>query len=232
MMHFSSSGQGSVPVTSIYADNENLSNAIELIDFDDDPIQFQVCDHCGYPGCASGGWLSPRKLGQLVFLMPAFEKMDMGSWEATEFAPPYFTNLRGSILLSDGSFGEFKKLAPKVPNLEQIALVTSYELCRLLQWEAPFRVLGKYPSSLTFRRELLSTTSLPDDDEAIEILLSFFRSLESGEKTMALTTIEASDERPSFFLDAADFIEWNPIVIKADGRHGVALTKSCCVVES
>src|SRR4051812_33590200 len=108
MMYFSSSGQGSVPVNSIYADDENLANAIELIDFDDDPIQFQVCDHCGYPGCASGGWLSLRRLGQFVFLMPAFGKMDMGSWEANEYAPPYFTNLKGSILLSDGSFGELK----------------------------------------------------------------------------------------------------------------------------
>lgn len=54
-MDFSSSGQGSVEVTAIYADDENLANAIELMDFEGDPIQFQVCEHCGFPGCSSGG---------------------------------------------------------------------------------------------------------------------------------------------------------------------------------
>lgn len=231
-MDFSLSGQGTVEVTSIYADDENLANAIELMDFDDDPIQFQVCDHCGCLGCASGGWLSIRKLGKLIFMIPAFVKMDQGSWEASEYDPPYFTRVKGSILLEEEQYRIFKAFSFKLPNIEQIAPVSSYELTRLLQWEAPFRVLGDYPNPISFRRELLSTTSFPDDDEAVKILLDAFRLFENDGITTDLSTIEEKNEKPSFFLDASDFIEWKPIVRKSDGKYGLVLTNGYCVVES
>lgn len=231
-MDFSSSGQGTVEVTSIYADDENLANAIELMDFDEDPIQFQVCDHCGYPGCASGGWLSIRKLSKLIFMLPAFGKMDQGSWEASEYDPPYFTRVKGSILLDEEKYRELKAISPKLPNIEQIAHVSSYELARLLQWEAPFRVLGDYPNPISFRRELLSTTSLSDDDEAVWILLDIFRLFETGGITTDLSSVEEGDERASFFLDVSDFIEWNPLVKKPGGQYGLVLKNGYCVVES
>lgn len=231
-MDFSSSGQGSVEVTAIYADDENLANAIELMDFEGDPIQFQVCDHCGFPGCSSGGWLSIRKLGEVTLMVPAFSEMDRGTWEASEYDPPYFTRVKGSVLMDEQKYREIGALVPKLPSVKEIKSISSHELARLLQWEAPFRVLGDSPGPIGFRRELLSTTSFSDDTEAVERLLDIFHLFESGDIKLELKSIKEEDEKVSFFLDASDFIEWIPLVRKSDGQYGLVLKNGYSVFET
>ena len=231
-MDFSSSGQGSVEVTAIYADDENLANAIELMDFEGDPIQFQVCDHCGFPGCSSGGWLSIRKLNEVILMVPGFSEMDRGTWEDSEYDPPYFTRVKGSVLMDEKKYREICALAPKLPNVEEIKPISSHELARLLQWEAPFRVLGDYPGPISFLRELLSTTSLPDDDEAVKRLLDILRLFENGDIKLELVSINEKDEKVSFFLDASDFIEWIPLVKKLAGQYGLVLKNGYSVFET
>ncbi len=231
-MDFSSSGQGVVEVTAIYADDENLANAIELMDFESDRIQFQVCDQCGFPGCASGNWLSIRKIGEHVLLLPAFQEMDRGEWEGSEYYPPYFTRVKGSILMDNQHYRELAGLISKLPSIETIKSASSYEIARLLQWEASFRVLGDYPRPITFRRELLSTTSSPDDDKVVQELMEVLRHFERDDIAYELTSIAEDDERFLFFLDASGFVEWVPLVRKSDKRYGLVLKNSHAVVAS
>lgn len=231
-MDFSSSGQQKVEVTTVYADGEKIANAVELMDFEEDPVQFEVCDHCGFPGCASGGWLSIRKLGELTLMIPAFSAMEEGAWEASEYCPPYFTRTKGSMLLAKDNYRDLVALLPKLPRAESIRPISPYELARLLQWEAPFRVFGEYPQPVDFRRELLCTTSAADDADAVRRLLELMRCLESGDIRPELTPINEADEKVSFFLDASDFIEWQPLVRKSGGRYGLVLNGCYCVVDS
>lgn len=231
-MDFSSSGQGTADVTAIYADDETLANAIELMDFESDRVQFHVCDQCGFPGCTSGNWLSIRKIGELVLMLPAFREMDRGAWEASEYDPPYFTRVKGSILMDNQKYRELTGLISKLPNIETIKSASSYEIARLLQWEAPFRVLGDYPEPITFRHELLSTTSFPDDDKVVQELLEVLRHFESDDIAPELTSIVENDEKFLFFLDAPNFVEWLPLVRKRDARYGLILKNSHAVVES
>lgn len=229
-MDFLSSGQGVVEVTAIYADDENLANAIELMDFESDRIQFQVCDQCGFPGCTSGNWLSIRKIGELVLLLPAFREMDRGEWEASEYYPSYFTKVKGSILMDNQKYRELVGLISKLPSIETITSASSYEIARLLQWEAPFRVLGDYPRPITFRRELLSSTAFPDDDKVVQELMEVLRHFERDDIAYELTSIAEDDERFLFFLDASSFVEWVPLVRKSDKRYGLVLKNSHAVV--
>lgn len=149
-MDFSSSGQAVVDITALYADGEKIMNAIELMEFDCDPIQFQVCDHCGYAGCSSGDWLSIRKIGESIIILPAFTVMDDGEWEASEYDPPYFTRTKGSMFLGTEKYEELRSFVGGLPALSKVKKISSYEVSRLLQWEAPFRMFGDYPSPIRF----------------------------------------------------------------------------------
>lgn len=230
-MDFSSSGQQKVEVTTVYADDEKIANAAELMDFEEDPVQFEVCDHCGFPGCAPGGRLSIRKLGEFTLMIPAFSAMDEESGEASEYCPPYFTRTKGSILLAQDHYRDLVSLLPKLPRTESVRAISSYEFARLLQWEAPFRVFGGYPEPIDFRRELLCTTSAADDADAVRRLLEIMRRFERDDIRPKLMPINEADEKISFFLDASNFIEWKPLVRKAGGRYGLVLNDGYCVID-
>ncbi len=229
-MDFSSSGQAIVDVTALYADGESLMNAIELMEFDRDPIQFIVCDHCGYPGCSSGNWLSIRKIGENVIIFPAFTAMDDGEWESSEYKPPHFTRTKGSILLENGQYEEFRSLVKNISALSEVKKISSYEISRLLQWEAPFRMLGDYPNPITIKNDLPYTTSLQNDEQAVDELKNLMNHFQSSKLDIDLVPISGEDEKVSFFLDGTDFIEWVPMV-KRNNDFGLALGGKYSIVE-
>jgi len=229
-MDFSSLGQSTVDVTALYADGENLMNAIELMEFDCDPIQFQICDHCGYPGCSSGDWLSIRKIGESVIILPAFTVMDDGEWESSEYDPPYFTRIIGSILLKNGKYEEFRNLVKGIPALSEVKKISSYEISRLLQWEAPFRMFGDYPNPITIKSDLLCTTSLQSDEMAVDALVSLMNHFQSSKLDIDLIPISVEDEKISFFLEGTDFIEWVPMVKRNNG-FGLILGSEYSIIE-
>lgn len=211
-MDFSSSGQGTVNVTVLYADGEKLMNAIELIELNADPIQLHVCDHCGYPGCSSGEWVSIRRIGQSVLLIPPFMFMDEGEWEASEYDPPYFTREKGSILMRGEKYEELRGFVNNLPIIGEIKKVSPYETCRILQWEAPFKIFGDYPNPVSFKKDLLCTTSFPNDEVAVNELMSLMNSLQSNKIDIDLVPISREGEKISFFLEGSEFIEWAPMI--------------------
>jgi len=144
-MDFTSSGQSIVDVTSIYADEELLVNACELIDFGNEPYQFIVCSHCGYTQCERGNWLTIGTVLDQIFFYPSFMDMEEGKWESSEYTPPYFTRTKGSIYLFNNAYTELQKNLAELQSVEKLKKVTSYEIARILQWEAPYRVLGNHP---------------------------------------------------------------------------------------
>ncbi len=230
-LDFTSSAQGVVDVTAIYCDGQKLANAIEFMECDENPIQFFVCEECGYPQCATGNWLSLRKIGNYVFFLPAFESMDEGEWESSEYTPPYFTNVKGSLLLTEKQFGEIKKHIKMLPGINNIPELSSYEACRMLQWEAPFRVLGLYPINVEFKGKLLTTTSFKDDasvsHELNKLLTQFF----SEKVALCVVPIMEDDEEISFFLDGTDFIEWVPLIKRAN-NFGLKLLDGYAIIEA
>jgi hypothetical protein len=93
---FSSSDGCIHQVTPLLADDQLLANAIELIDWSDDPVQVRVCEQCGFVHCEPGGWLSLRNGGSAVLLIPAFSRMAENS---SEYAPPKIVARHGFILI-------------------------------------------------------------------------------------------------------------------------------------
>ena len=73
-LDFTSSGYGLYHDQALYLDGTCVMNAVGLVVFDGDPVQWIVCDPCGITGCQPGGWLALRRAGDMVILSPAFPK--------------------------------------------------------------------------------------------------------------------------------------------------------------
>ena len=89
-LDFSSSGQGRRAATAVSAAGIRLFNAIELVDVEPSATQVEVCECCGFPHCSPGGWVAFRRIGERVVWVPAWDEMEKGEWEMSEYRPPSF----------------------------------------------------------------------------------------------------------------------------------------------
>jgi hypothetical protein len=142
-LDFSSSSGGRFHATQLYADEERIANAIELIGWSEDPVQVEVCEQCGHTHCQPGGWVSFRRCGPYVLALPAFAAMADND---REYAAPSFLLNRGLILLGEPMFSILRSLANDLPPLETLAPFTEHEAVLAYQWESPDHVLGQFPS--------------------------------------------------------------------------------------
>jgi hypothetical protein len=56
----------SAELSRLVLDNTVLINAIELVDWDEEPTQFLICEACGYVHCKRGDWVSSRSSPGLI----------------------------------------------------------------------------------------------------------------------------------------------------------------------
>lgn len=63
---FSSSSQPNPTWTRLRLDGKVIANSVTGLDWDDNPRQAVVCDHCGTIQCESGGWVHISRLGEFV----------------------------------------------------------------------------------------------------------------------------------------------------------------------
>lgn len=86
----------------LLADGVELSNMLRHVDWNGDPVQLAVCSDCGSVGCADGNYVSVRRLGTFVALIPSLASYaaatdDVGAID--RLAPPTFITRRGVTLL-------------------------------------------------------------------------------------------------------------------------------------
>ena len=81
---FSSSGQVIKPRwTKLIVDETVLGNALEWIDWRDDPVQVTLCEECGIGHCSSGGYVHVSRIGRdLLWTRPQLVNRDeRDEWE-------------------------------------------------------------------------------------------------------------------------------------------------------
>src|SRR5690242_359655 len=66
MPDFSTSGQRSPEWTRVTCGGEQITNALEWIDWDERPVQVVLCEQCGVSGCAVGGRAHVSRAGDHV----------------------------------------------------------------------------------------------------------------------------------------------------------------------
>jgi len=65
---FSSSGQTSPSWTQVVCDGAQVINGLEVVEWDDNPVQLVVCEACGVVDCAYGGYAHVSRAGSYVVL--------------------------------------------------------------------------------------------------------------------------------------------------------------------
>ena len=71
---FSSSGQASPLWTRLSAGELELANSLEAPEWGSNPVQVSVCESCGYPRCAQGGYVHiARTEGHVIWTRPRLD---------------------------------------------------------------------------------------------------------------------------------------------------------------
>src|SRR5688572_16755934 len=175
-MDFTSSGQGRHSSTAVYADGAEIINALDLVQFVDGPIQLQVCGHCGITRCASGGWVSPRRFGEGLLLIPCFREMEAeprrgrsvgARGDVYEHDPPYGNEKNGPAFLTGAALERAGSRVPAFRELDRWPLLRASEFTRIMQAAAPARLLGEFPDPPQVRDELVVAVDPGEKDEGI-----------------------------------------------------------------
>lgn len=222
-LDFSSSGQGKKETTELYFDDFKLSNAVDLVEYYPDSTQFIVCSECGITDCASGDYLTLRRIENFVVFIPAFEEMRAD--KDFQYNPHYEVSKSGGILLDNAKYLEVRNALTELPKFEDLPVLINSEIPILLQWESTVNALDIFPFPVEFRSDLFLATS-SEMDESIVAKLRFLIQLYENSKAEAhLVESEYSDI--SIFLDIDGYYEWNPIW-ESNGILGLKLMPNLC----
>ena len=211
-LDFTSAGLGKSSTRVLKSDSVSVINALKYFEFESNPSQALICEHCGTPQCGSGGWISLRGLGGHALFIPAFAEMRQGEWELTEYSPPLYMESRGALLFSDSIYSALRAEVPGFPECQSLPPLTVRDAIDLAQWEAPLKVLGSFPDPVEIRREDLLASSSGELDHAVRSLQSL---LEARDTVLAPAR---PAETITFHLDGPSFPEWSPVAIDETGQ--------------
>ena len=206
-LDFTSSDQSRHTFRAAYSEDTCLFNACELLQLEDGRVQAHVCESCGYPGCEPGSWVSFRRCGNHVLLIPAFDAMREGEWERGEYSPPRYIMKKGVPALTEDAYAVLQRSFAKLPVHDRIKQCSPTDVVGLLQLAAPARILGPIDAAPNLNADMLVAVSQGDLPTQISAFLDLLDLLGSGEGEVPLAV---PDEIVTFYLDMSPFTEWSP----------------------
>jgi hypothetical protein len=213
-LDFRSSGQSLFDATALIANDVELVNAIERLDFSGEVVQLIVCEQCGYAHCAPGSYVNFRKLGEQVVLVPALSAMREGEFELREYAPPAYMWTQGLPIFSADVYDELRREIGTFPVRSSIHPCTSLDALDMLQFTAPGGVLGKPGSAAVLQSEWIVAVTEGDLSQEIETFSELIRAVQKGEENLHSMRPERLVE---FHLDILNFPSWRPFGYDARG---------------
>jgi hypothetical protein len=230
-LDFSSSGNGRRVATAVSAAGIRLFNAIELVDVGRSATQVEICEHCGYTHCSPGGWVAFRRIGERVVWIPAWDAMEKGEWEMSEYGPPSLLRSQGAVVFSVFAWDRLRALHTELPDAHALPPINSRETARLCQWSAPGRVLGKFPAIPRTRRDVFVAVTNGDLGAQVECVDRCLRDHYVGKQAMELVPQLISVSPIEFWLDLPGTPSWTSFghidpqtCLLIDG--GIALVRS------
>lgn len=226
-LDFSSSGQGKREVSQLFSDGIELINALELVDWDSDDTQFLICEECGYVHCEPGGWVSFRKSGSLVLILPAEDYVWGDRQDKQEYRPPAYLTERGIPYLTVSTYEDLRSMHSSFPAVDQIRDLNVREAALLFHWNAPGHVIGE-PPVISTRRDIVTGSSEGDHVEPFDRLEDLLRAQYEDKSLVQLREPLSNERVVSFYLQAAEFIGWDALVF--DGSDYRLLVDSTYVI--
>ncbi|MEC7522183.1 MAG: hypothetical protein VYE22_20015 [Myxococcota bacterium] len=182
----------------LYADGVELAKTLDLSDWSDPPVNLEACEMCGSPDCG-GAFVSPRRAGDLVLLMPPLDELareiEEDRWPLYR---PSWTVARHGVFVADEA--ALRRVLPELPG--QLPPFTRDEAVRCLQMELD-PLLGRFPAELRVDRERFVAgpgADLAADLDALDALLQAWR----GSHRPVTLLPDATSEPLWFFADDRD----------------------------
>lgn len=211
-LDFTSSEQGYREVTQLFSDGIELINAVELVDWDSGETQFLICPSCGTTGCEPGGWVSLRRSGSLVLILPSVGHV----WperdeDKTEYSPPLYLRQRGVAYFDQAAYEGLRLQHSAFPPFDRLQHLNMREATLIFHWDAPAQVLGP-PPVVQFRRDLITGSSEGDATGYIERLENLIADQYNNNSNAILRPLTSDDGPISIYLNTTEFIDWTPLM--------------------
>ncbi|HEY5885054.1 MAG TPA: hypothetical protein VIT88_10230, partial [Pyrinomonadaceae bacterium] len=227
-LDFGSSGQGTFPVFQLLSEGIKLINALELVDWDPEETQFLICEECGYPHCKSRDWVSVRKSGSLVLMLPASSYVCGETEDKEEYSPPSYLRTRGIPYLEFSTYERLRTQHSSFPSIDSIQPLNLKEATLLFQWNAPDQVLGE-PPVIQVRADIVVGSSEGDYSEHLLRMENLIASHYKTKSLAQLRPLQGSEQVISLYLDSVEFREWKALVF--DGSEYLLLVDSRFVID-
>lgn len=210
---YSSSGQGLLNTMELLGNSQVLINNLRSFEIERGVFQAIICTHCGIVNCEPGSWLSIRKKGGDVVLIPAVLRMRTGEREITEYGPPTFIRKHGPMVMSRDVYEDLRKQVPAFPGFEALCPISVLEVLYCHQLTVPGRVLGligDYPKIDTDKFLAVSEGDLNFDLESLRVVL--IAAYNGMNDCFSFTP----DKVVEFHLDLPGFPTWKGLAYKDD----------------
>ena len=94
---------------------------------------------------------------------------------------------QGMPVFEPDDYARLRRWCGGLPAIEAVPVLTGGELLRCLQWEAPARVLGKFPAEIQLDQDLLLAASDGEVSDAAAMLESAIRRIDHAERSVSHT---------------------------------------------
>ncbi len=208
-LDFTSSSGERPHAHAVVANGVRLVNAAEFADLSTDPTQVHVCEHCGIPGCEEGGYVRLRRIGDYCVWLPIFRSMLIKGWEAQQYAPPTFTEDRGIPVMDRSLFTRLQSQIRGLPAFEALHPLLASDAARIVQWDAPFNVLGPILERPALAKEMVLAVTNGDtvqECHSLQMALDDFIDAENAAVQLAV-----GGDMVEFHLDGPRFPAWTPM---------------------
>lgn len=210
-LNFSNAGLGVLETKAVLGNDVILINNTHCLEYEPSAFQAIICECCGIVNCEPGSWLSLRKAGQLVVLIPAVNEMRAGDWEHNEYQPPSYIRQLGPLSLTAEKYNELRSLVPKFPELENIINITAVEILSVHQVLIPGRVLGDIGKYKEIKTDNIIAVS---DGELDDELYSLKLAVKAAHLNEASAISNSAERTVEFYFDLPNFPSWNGLGYK------------------
>ena len=220
---FSTSGLANPTWTRAKCGDVELCNSLEWIDWAANPIQVQICDACGTPGCASGGYVHVSTLKKVViWTMPRRETSD--ALEGKLF-PASSVARFGAIAFPTSVWTSFHGAAVEVPDAADLPRSDGQSICDAWTY-GPGRPSNADHVVDWLQKRLLAadTLDVPAAIRSIEQWIGWFRELGRMEIDGSILPVKSSGATiEKFYFDGPGAEDW-PALAHYDGALVPALS--------
>jgi len=199
-----------------------------LIDWNSEDTQVLICKACGHTHCKSGDWVSLRRSGSLVLILPANNYVWGNREDKNEYRPPSYLKRQGIAYLDLPTYEDLRSRNSSVPAVDTIHPLTLKDAALLFHWNAPANVLGD-PPAIRIDHDMVVGSSEGDHREQLERSEKLLRTHYEDKSVAQLRPIASNERVISLYLDSAEFIEWQAFV--SDGSEYRLLVDSKYVID-